>query len=120
MALLKSKIRASEGSSVVLLIEFKELLDGEYTDESVTPDSVFWSLTDKEGTVINSRLDVAVTPPESTITIVLAGEDLALSGEASNKRYLTIYGEYSSLSLGPSIPYREQIEFQINNLVDPN
>ena len=45
-----------------------------------------WCLTDKNGTIINGREDVAITSA-SSMTIVLSGDDLAISGSVD--KYVT-------------------------------
>lgn len=96
------------------------IITASFYDESetlVTPNSgLTWKLTDENGTVINSRSSVALTSA-STVNIVLSGDDLALGNAArSGKRYVTITGTYDS-SLGSGLYIKEQVEFEIDNLV---
>ena len=71
---------SEEGTYAIDDIRF---LDSQDTPVAVTPEagSVTWCLTDKNGTIINSREDVAITSA-SSMTIVLSGDDLAISGNA--------------------------------------
>lgn len=69
-----------------------------FTDEDgndVTPDDIKWKLTDGDGTVVNSRTDVSLTPSTS-VDVDLNGDDLALADHSQNKRIVTIYGTYTS------------------------
>jgi hypothetical protein len=92
-----------------------------FTDENgdaVVPDSVTWTLTDPAGSVINGRNRVAVTPAAS-VTIVLSGDDLALSStEASQTRggrTILIEAAYTG-DLGAGLPIKEAASFTIINL----
>ena len=71
---------SEEGTYAIDEIQF---LDSQDTPVEITPeaDSVTWCLTDKSGNVINSREDVPITSA-SSMTIVLSGDDLAISGTA--------------------------------------
>ncbi len=71
---------SEEGTYAIDEIQF---LDSQDTPVAITPeaDSVTWCLTDKNGTVINSREDVPITSA-SSMTIVLSEDDLAISGTA--------------------------------------
>uniref|UniRef100_A0A6M3J3J1 Uncharacterized protein n=1 Tax=viral metagenome TaxID=1070528 RepID=A0A6M3J3J1_9ZZZZ len=91
----------------------------DFTDEdgnAVAPVTLTWTLTDSDGTVINSRTAVAVSSPTSTEYIVLSGDDLALTGTAQEARYLLLEGTYDS-TYGTGLPIRESVEFAIENLV---
>jgi hypothetical protein len=90
-----------------------------FTDETgaaVVPNSgLTWTLSDVRGNVVNSREDVAITSA-ATITIVLHGDDLALSDAFRDAgRVLTIRGMYNS-SLGASLEIADQATFVITNL----
>lgn len=66
-------------------------------DQAVTPnDGCTWTLADTEGTVINSREDVAITEATS-VDIFLTGDDLASTGVYDDGiRVFTIEGTYDS------------------------
>lgn len=92
-------------------------VDLAFTDENgdaVSPDTLTWTLTDMDGTVINSREDVAVSSPSSSETITLSGDDLALSSEDSEyeERMLIIKGTYTS-DLGSGLPLRGGVIFSV-------
>jgi hypothetical protein len=84
-------------------------------EDAVTPNSgLTWTLTDAQGTVVNSRLAVSIVAA-STVNIVLTGLDLALGDELFGKtRKLLIEGTYNS-SLGNNLPIKEEITFTIAN-----
>jgi len=92
-----------------------------YTDDdgnAVTPNEVFWTLTDKDGTVINEREDVEIETPGTSDDIVIFGDDLALqTGETGSvKRLIYVYGTYDS-DAGSDLPLKGECEFFINDLV---
>ena len=85
-------------------------------DDAVTPDSITWSLCATDGTIINSREDVSISPA-STVTIVLSGDDLRIqsSGNVSEDRYLEVSAVYDS-DLGNNLPLKDRAEFKVINL----
>lgn len=105
---------AKERSTLAVICSFTD-----EDDAAVVPNSIKWSLTDESGTVINSRDQVVVGSPASSITIVLSGADLQiLTAEAAQeyaKRSLVIEAEYDS-SLGSSLPLTDQLNFVVENL----
>lgn len=94
------------------------VITGSYFDENgdaVTPSSASWSLTDLQGTVINSRSDVAIASLATTFTIVLSGNDLLISGSVrTEKRRVVIEYVYDS-SLGSGLVGRGEAQFTIDN-----
>ena len=76
---------SEEGTYAIDEIQF---LDSQDTPVAVTPEvgSVTWCLTDKNGDIINNREDVPITSA-SSMTIVLSGDDLAVSGTVD--KYVT-------------------------------
>lgn len=93
-----------------------------FTDEdeaAVTPSAITWTLTDADGTVINSRDGVSVDSPASTINIALSGDDLAIqageTGEAVS-RIFTIEATYSS-DLGADLPLKDSLKFPLVDLI---
>jgi hypothetical protein len=88
-----------------------------FTDEagsSVTPTTFTWTLTDLAGNVINSRTAVSVTPAAS-VSFLLTGNDLAISG-SDPRRALLIQCTYTS-SLGVGLPLKAQALFSIEELI---
>lgn len=93
-----------------------------FTDEdgnAVVPNSINWTLTDDDGTVINSREQVAVGSPASSIEVVLSGDDLLLSEteetyEAAS-RIFTIEATYDS-DAGSDLPLKNSCQFVVRNL----
>lgn len=82
------------------------------TDQTVTPNTVKWSLYDANGNIVNSRNAVNVSPA-SPVTIVLTGDDLAVTGADEDVRYLRIYGTYDG-SLGNDFAYSEELMIIVN------
>ena len=81
---------------------------------AVTPSAMTWTLTDRKGTVINSRSDVSATPGTS-VTITLKGDDLQLTETADNWRELLVKYTYDS-SAGSNLPGRDVLRFEIQPL----
>lgn len=100
--------KVPEASSVGFLVTLTD-----ETGAPLTPTTVTWTLTDRVGNIMNGREDVSITA-DSTVTIVLSGEDLALDGDPV--RLLLVEAVYSS-SLGSGLALNEQIRFQIDPLV---
>jgi hypothetical protein len=89
-----------------------------FTDEAgaaVIPTAATWTLSDKNGNVVNSREDVVISSLAASVTIVLSGDDLALSNGRIRK--LTIKATYNS-SLGNGLPLKDEVTFLITNLVN--
>lgn len=91
----------------------------QFTDEvgsAMVPLTLAWTLTDENGAVVNSRSGVSVTPA-STVVIVLTNLDLSLASPLSGTtRYLLIEGTYNS-DLGTGLSLRDQVAFEIDDLV---
>lgn len=92
-----------------------------FTDEdgdAVIPDSIVWSLTDTDGTVINSRDQEAVSVPAASVDIVLSGDDLALqSGETATKIQRRLLVEaVADTDAGNDLPLKAEAIFLIENL----
>lgn len=83
--------------------------------DSVVPSAITWTLTDRDGTVINSREDVAVATPAASIDIVLSGDDLKYSDGA--KRILTIEATYDS-DEGSDLPLKQESVIKIDDLIN--
>ena len=54
------------------------------SSSSVTPTAFTWTLTDRDGAVINSRTDVVVTPSDPT-AVILTGDDLAIIDQTKSR-----------------------------------
>lgn len=90
-----------------------------YTDENgdaVTPTAVTWTLMDGAGTVINGRSAVSIATPSTSNTIVLKGDDLAVSDAGQLERVLLIEATYDS-SLGSGLPLKKEYRFHVDDLV---
>ncbi len=113
MALTRLSTEAVEESTLVVIAAF--------TDEdgnAVVPDSVAWSLTKNDGTPINGRDQVSITPA-STVNIVLSGDDLALEtaeqAEESVLRRVLVEAVYDS-SYGNNLPLKDSCSIVVRNL----
>ena len=112
----------SDGDDMHFTEESSGVITLTYTDEdgnAVTPATGTWTLTDKDGTVINSRSDVAISSLSTTNDVLLSGDDLAFqtseSGREVVERLFVFEGTYNSL-LGNGIPLKEQGRFFIDNI----
>ena len=87
-------------------------------DEPVAPASAYWTLSDSNGAIINSREDVELSGLASEMSVVLSGDDLALTtrftGNAE-ERVFTIKATYNS-DLGVGLPLNDQLSFPVYNL----
>lgn len=102
----------NEGSTIVITVNFLDL-DG----AAFTPKTCAWSLTLKDGTVINARDRVSATVTGTSHDFVISGDDLLFS--EGKDRYFTVEGTYDS-TYGNDLPYREEAKFSIANTVrDP-
>ena len=98
-----------ERSTVALVASFRD-----EANQLVTPTAITWSLTDGDGNVVNSRNAAAVAPAEQ-VTIVLSGDDLALTQGDDGRRQVVICAEYDG-TLGSDLPIVGLIEFTVRNV----
>lgn len=97
------------------------IITATFTDEdgnSVTPTSLSWTLTNIDGTVMNSRSAVSISTASlsGSMNIVLSGEDLSMESTSSTEtRIFTVEGTYNS-SLGTGLPIKDNIKFKIEQL----
>ena len=102
---------ANELSSFPRKIIF-QTVDG----EAVIPSAITWTLSDEDGTIINSRKQVAVGTPASTITIMISGDDLEILDAVKLKRILTIEATYDPGT--GAVPLNDEYTFRIRPLVN--
>lgn len=87
--------------------------------QPVVPDSISWKLTDTQGSVINSRSAVVVTPATEVI-IVLSDLDLAIiDGNGPERRVLTVSAVIDS-TLGSDLPVKNSVHFMVKDLLGQN
>lgn len=102
-------IKAIEESTYVITASFTD-----EDDNPVAPNAgLKWHLTDLDRNIINNREDVAIASA-TTITVVLKGNDLALSSDIE-KRIFTIEGNYDS-TLGTGLPLKDEARFDVVSL----
>jgi hypothetical protein len=107
--------KAIEESTFAIKTDFAVKID---PDDAVgvpfVPNSgLRWSLTDKDGNVINDRINQVLTPATS-VTIVLKGDDLALVA-GPVRRYVIVEGTYDGV-LGNDLPFLDEVSFLVQNL----
>jgi hypothetical protein len=101
--------KANDKSTYVVTVAF--------TDEdgvAAIPTAINWTLTNSVGAVINSRSNVSVATPATSVDILLGALDLDY--DEGRRRVLTIQATYNS-SLGTGLPLKDQVEFAIDNLL---
>jgi hypothetical protein len=77
-----------------------------------TPTAMKWSLTDEDGTVINSRSSVAVAVPSTSNTVTITGDDLEITNERKTLRIFTVYGTYN----GGANKFADECTFYVADL----
>ena len=102
---------AVEGSTFVIDAQFSDA-----DDTTVVPNSIAWTLTDKDGTVQNSLEGVSLTAA-TTVTIVLSGTDLTLVTGGDGLKILYFDVDYDSTE-GSGLPLREEARFYVDALVN--
>lgn len=114
MSLTVLTTEAMEEGSYFITVAF---LDENGAAKIPNADTIYWTLTDNAGTVINDR-DYEAETSASSITIELEGDDLAIqSGETASlvRRRLILLWEYDS-DLGNDKPAKAECIFLIRNL----
>lgn len=99
---------AKEGSSFYPTVEFIDE-DG----AAFTPTTLYWKLTDLRGNVINSRSQVTVGAPSTSLSLNLTGNDLAVLGDNIASRVITVWGTYVSTTFGAGQAFSFQAQFNI-------
>ena len=94
-----------------------------FTDDAesaVTPDTMTYTVTDTDGNVQNSLEDEVISSLDTSVTVVLKGDDLGISAtekaaatETFVLRILTMEGTYTS-DLGSDLPLRDQAQFMVD------
>ncbi len=118
---------ANEQSTFVVIAPFKD-----ESGAAVTPNTgLTWSLFRLDGTVVNSRTNVSITPG-SSVAIVLSDADLEIFADdpieevyihgigKMNMQYgirvVSVSGTYNS-SAGNNLPIKDQVLFRVVNLI---
>lgn len=92
-----------------------------FTDDAggpVIPNHAYWTLTDNDGNIINSREQVEISTMASSGQVVLSGDDLAIqTGETGDyvRREWTIEYDYDN-TLGTDWPGKDVLQFPLENL----
>lgn len=105
--------KAVEESTYSIVIGFKDSAGSD-----VVPNTLKWTLSDKSGTIINSRTEVPVVTPAASITVVLSGDDLAIPDADDAMRFFLIEGDYDDPDLGSGLPLRDECAFLIKKTVN--
>lgn len=104
--------RANEGGSVGMKI----IIVDEDGDDLI-PTAATWTLTTLDGTVINSRQDVAITPLAAEMTVLMSGDDLQILDQSNEYelRLFTFEGEYDPGDASAA-PIKESGEFPVYSM----
>ncbi len=107
--------KAIEGSTYAIKTDFAVKTDpDDLVGTPFTPNAgLTWSLVNKDGTVVNNRIDEPLTSAES-VTIVLEGDDLALAA-GPVRRYVIVRGTFNGV-LGNNLPLIDEASFLIQNV----
>jgi hypothetical protein len=93
--------RANEESTYIITIT---------TD--FTADTMLWSLTDEDGTAINTRSSETIAAPTTSNEVTLTGDDLAVSDARRTRRVFTVWGTYN----GGANKFADECTFDVRNL----
>ena len=107
-------VNAQEKSTYVITVNFKDE-DG----QDVIPTSATWTLTDEDGTVINSRQGVVISSLAASVDVVLTCADLEIDtgfSGAAQERLFTVEAVYDS-SLGTGLCLKAACKFNVENLI---
>ena len=107
------ELHANEKGTYQMTAAFTDL-----AGNAVTPDTIIYTLTNVERTIINDREAVSVTPATS-VNVILSGHDLAMQvGESGPvKRVFTLEVVYDS-DEGTNLPLNEEAIFIIDPLLN--
>jgi hypothetical protein len=86
-------------------------------NNAMSPDVATWTLTDLKGNTINAKEDESIVTPETSETVELSGDDLAVDGNDIVQRLLTLEGTYTSVNYGAGKPFKFQIQFSIEPVI---
>jgi hypothetical protein len=106
---------AIEQSTFAITVSFT---DENEPAQAVAPNTgLKWSLIDEStGSAVNSRTNVEVSPPASSVVVILHGADLALlHGQPVEWRLLVVEGTYNG-DLGNNLEIKDQLRFPIKDL----
>lgn len=89
-------------------------LDG---STAITPNTATWSLLKPDETIVNSRQQVVIATPSTSMSIVLSANDLEiLDGDEFEERYLLTEWTFDDATYGNNLPGKDQVSFTVANL----
>jgi hypothetical protein len=90
-----------------------------FTDETgaaVTPDTLYWTLRNAYGQVVNGRSSVEVTTPSTSNNIVLQDKDLSVpAGATESVLELIVFGTYTGVE-GSGLPLRDACLINVDGI----
>ena len=102
-----------EGGTGVLQVSFEDE-DG----AAMTPDTLYWSLRNDDGNIVNGRDEVQITGLDTSVDIVLQGDDLPALEKKDQKYYhlwIVLKGTYTS-TYGSGLPFADQVRISVEPL----
>jgi len=102
-------VEAQEQSTLTLTIKVTDA-----SGDAVTPTAAKYTVTDKDGTVIDDQLDIAITPLGESMTVNLAGDNLEIIDQDNDRelRIFTVETDRGNVNL----PENRAVKFWVNNL----
>jgi len=107
MPCIISDVKAPERGTFGITVQ----LTSKQFGTAIIPESLNWTLTRLDGTIVNNREEVSVTPA-SSVTLTLTDDDLAIFANDRYTRIVTLQGLYNS-NLGTDLPLIDEIYFEI-------
>jgi len=110
---------ANEKSTAAITVSFTD-----ENGDAVTPKTANWTLTDLDGNVINGKEQEDISSLDTSVTVVLSGNDLQIGGSETLTtvndvsflyRIFTVEATYDS-DLGSDLPLKESCKFKLYNL----
>jgi hypothetical protein len=101
-------IEVNEDSTLTLAIVVTDA-----NGDAVVPTVATWTLTDRDGVVINTRTDISITPSVA-MTVNVAGDDLQILDQTKAREYRLFTVETNRGSVNE--PENIQTPFWVKNL----
>jgi len=84
---------------------------------ALVPQTITWSLYNKDNRIINNRSNVSIAVPAATNYIVLGANDLMIGTKGDKLRILKVSATYNSTDYGNNLPLKSACKFTIDNIV---
>ena len=104
---------AKQEGSIIPIIAFTDS-----AGSAVTPSSAFWRLVDADGNVVNSRTNENIASLDTSVEILLEGDDLPWTGVKDGETssvYLYVSSTYTESGVGVTTQTQE-VEIKVQQL----